>query len=225
MIYYRHSISRTQLLWLLWIAALACTSCKPPVSTAGSAATGYKLFEEGKLAEAIPHLEMALVGTSNAREKSVLQNTIGHCYVHAGDFEKGFDYLDRAIAADPQNPTPYVHKGIAYRMQEKYAESRASYEQALKLAPNHALSYAYLGALDMRENNPEAAIKHLLRAVELNDSIDSFHADLAVAYATAGRFDDAEEAKKKAAARGYSRMADLEAHIEQLRNATEEDKK
>ena len=54
--------------------------------------------------------------------------------------EAAVDYLDRAIAADPQVQY-FISKGSILNLQKKFDEAIATYEQALKVDPTNAAIY------------------------------------------------------------------------------------
>ena len=70
----------------------------------------------------------------------------------------------------------------------------------------------------------ETAIKHLERAIELDDSYPVAHSNLALAYASVGRFDEADQELKKAVLRGYHQPEVIKRRIEELRKISDNSK-
>ena len=77
--------------------------------------------------------------------------------------------------------------------------------------------HSSVGTLAILEGDYGAAIKHLKRAIELDDTLAVPHSNLAVAYASIGRFDDAEAELMKAVQRGYERSQEIRERIDALR--------
>ena len=72
-----------------------------------------------------------------------IQNRINNL-VNNGSMEAAVDYLDRAIAADPQVQY-FISKGSILNLQKKFDEAIATYEQALKVDPTNAAIYENYG--------------------------------------------------------------------------------
>lgn len=181
--------------------------------------TAMRLYEQRTFAEAIPHLENALDKPLVVHTRSEALTMAGNCYNKLNQFEKSLSYHDRAIEEDPKNHQAYVNKGIVYRLMGDYDAAAKLYSKALDLAPDYAELHASLGALAIYQDDYESAINHLERAVELDDTLAVAHSNLAVAYATVGRFDDAEKQLKKAIIRGYHQPEVIRERIERLRSA------
>ena len=93
------------------------------------------------------------------------------------------------------------------------------YQLALKLAPDYAELHASMGALAIYQSDFDTAVTHLEEAVELDDSLPVAHSNLALAYASVGRFDDADAELKKAIIRGYHQPEVIRERIDELRKA------
>ena len=182
-----------------------------------------RLYEQRKFAEAIPHLQNALGKPLGVYTRSEVLTTIGNCYNELEQFEESLEYHDRAIDEDPKNHQAYVNKGVVYRLMGDYDEAEKLYSTALDLAPDYAELHASMGALAIYQDDYKAAVNHLERAVELDDTLAVAHSNLAFAYATVGRFDEADKELKKAVIRGYHQPEVIKERIEQLRNASDHD--
>jgi tetratricopeptide (TPR) repeat protein len=181
--------------------------------------TAMRLYEQRKFAEAIPHLENALDKPLGVHTRSKVLTTIGNCYNELEQFEKSLECHDRAIEEDPKNHQAYVNKGVVCRLMGDYDRAAKLYSKALDLAPDYAELHASMGALAIYQDDYESAVNHLERAVELDDTLAVAHSNLAFAYATVGRFDEADKQLKKAVIRGYHQPEIIKERIEQLRNA------
>lgn len=75
--------------------------------------------------------------------------------LEGGDPEMAILRYDEALAQDPRSPDAWAGKGRAYQQMERYPEALEAYEQALKLAPDHAA--ALQGAEACRRHLEEAS--------------------------------------------------------------------
>jgi tetratricopeptide (TPR) repeat protein len=181
------------------------------------------LYEQRKFAEAIPPLQSALGKPLRVYTRSEVLTTIGNCYNELKQFEESLDYHDRAISEDPKNHQAYVNKGVVYRLMGDYDQAAKLYSKALELAPDYAELHASMGALAIFQGDYQVAVDHLERAVALDDTLAIAHSNLAVAYASVGRFDEADRELKKAVIRGYHQPEVIKKKIEQLRNASDDE--
>ncbi|MEL6488963.1 MAG: tetratricopeptide repeat protein [Cyanobacteria bacterium J06621_3] len=181
---------------------------------------GQRLIESGQFAESIPVLEGALEKNLNLYSESIVLTMIGNSYNELDQFDESLAYHARAIEADPENYKAYVNQGIVYRLIGEYDNAEASYKKALELEPNYAELHASMGALAIFQNKPEEAVEHLERSVELDDSLAVAHSNLALAYAAAGRFDEADASLQQAIVRGYQDADIIKERIDELRSVS-----
>lgn len=180
-------------------------------------AKAMRLYEVRKFQEAIPHLEIALNEPLRGFTRSDVLTTIGVCYYEIDELAKALEYHSRAIEENPNNHQAYVNQGVVYRLMEEFDKAEAAYTKALEIAPNYAELHVSLGALALHQQEHEAAIKHLKRGIELDDSLPVAHSNLALVYATLGRFDEAEHELTKAKERGYHQPEAIQVQIDRLR--------
>ena len=208
-----------------------CIFALPGLIGCGTQATGdsdvdigVRLYKQRKFEDAIPHLKDALDKHLGHYTRSEVLTVIGNCYNELDQFEESLEYHDRAINEDPKNHHAYVNKGAVCRLMGDYEKAAKLYSTALELAPDYAELHASMGALAFHQDDYQAAINHLKRAIELDDTLSVPHSNLALAYAAAGRFDEADEELKKAVTRGYHRPEVIKDRIQQLRNVSDNDK-
>ena len=72
-----------------------------------------------------------------AEDPNYLGNII-NVHLQNKEFDKAFNYIDKAIAAEPGNAQYYVIKGILYENQEKKPEAKEMFLKAVTLDPHSA---------------------------------------------------------------------------------------
>jgi tetratricopeptide (TPR) repeat protein len=178
---------------------------------------GIRLLKQRRFREAIAPLKKGLNKPLEFYSRSNVLTTIGNCYNQLNKFEESLEYHEQAIEEDPNNHKAYVNIGIVYRLMGDYDKAAQSYSKAMELAPDYAELHSSMGVLAMFQDDVNTAIKHFERAIELDDTLAVAHANLSIAYATAHRFEEADEEFKKAVLRGYYQPEVVKERIEQLR--------
>jgi tetratricopeptide (TPR) repeat protein/peroxiredoxin len=133
----------------------------------------------------------------------------GRNYLSYGSvfFQRG--YMDQAEASfrialsdNPSNAEALYGLGSVYLNQQKPAEARESFEQALKLRASYpetlANSWNNLGLLAAREGHTSEAIGHFQKALELNSDHLVALDNLGSAYRQQKRWDDARKTYDRA---------------------------
>ena len=92
-----------------------------------------------------------------------------------------------AAKADPKMPD--VHFGLGYLLwtRRQFAEAGPEFQAELDNNPGHAQALTYLGDVDMRLNQPEAAVPLLQRSLLIDPAIELTYLDLGTIDAQAGR--------------------------------------
>jgi len=178
---------------------------------------GQSLYDQRMFVEAIVHFKRGLAKMRAPGSRSEVLTSIGNCYKELNAFEDALKYHQQAIDADPGNHAAYVNKGIVHRLMGDYDLAARAYAKALELAPDFAELHASMGALAVFQDDIPLAIKHLERATALDDTLAVAHSNLAVAYASAQRFKEADAELKKAVLRGYHQPEAVKARVERLR--------
>ncbi len=78
------------------------------------------------------------------------------CYAQIAD--KGVDYFDKVIEANPQNAEAYRRRGLAYEKEHDTSQAMLDYDKAIQLNPNVALLYWNRGLLFYKNGNCDQAI-------------------------------------------------------------------
>jgi CHAT domain-containing protein len=101
---------------------------------------GNYYLGSGDLQNALEYYQQALSDFESGVAKGGIAyalNNIGTVYVAMGQYEKGIDYIERSrrlkTAAMPKDPGGLTDLGRAYRLQGKYPEALAHYQQSLNI--------------------------------------------------------------------------------------------
>jgi len=155
---------------------------------------GSALFKAGRLNEAVPHLTKAIRISPthfNAR------NNLGMVFMKLGKLNEAIACFDELIKQKQDSPKVYVNLAVTYARQGKYDLAMQNCVKAEQLKPDDAESlnnmawlFATIG--DLSADDANKAIGYARRACKLTAYNDANDLDtLAVAYAAAGKFNDA----------------------------------
>lgn len=109
-------------------------------------------------------------------------------------------FLLSLLAATTLSASPAFDDAVGLYKQRKDAEARAAFEALLKAEPQNADVPYYLGRLDVRAKNTDAAIERFNSAIALDDRNATYYLELGGAYGnkaqSAGLFGKASFASK-----------------------------
>ncbi|HUZ93522.1 MAG TPA: tetratricopeptide repeat protein [Edaphobacter sp.] len=96
-----------------------------------------------------------------------------------------------AIKVSPKEPN--VHFGLGYLLWklDRYEDAAQEFKAELANDPNHVLALAYLGDVEMKLQNPKAALPLLEKVIRIDSKVELAHLDLGILYFDANRQDDA----------------------------------
>jgi len=103
-----------------------------------------------------------------------------------------------AAKTAPREPNVHFGLGFLYWKSHQYDEAKREFENELSLDSGHAQSLAYLGDIEMKRNNPEAALALLGQATKLRDDIRIAYLDLGTILAQQKHYDEAVAALQRA---------------------------
>src|SRR5581483_11520209 len=92
--------------------------------------------------------------------------------------------------------------GYLYWKSHKYDDAKKEFEAELAISPNHAQSLAYLGDIELKQNDLQSAAADLQKCVEQRS-------DLRIAYLDLGEV-RAEQKQYPAAIKAYQRAIELD---------------
>jgi superkiller protein 3 len=98
----------------------------------------------------------------------------------------------RAIELAPENGYYYENIADIYYEVQNFIEAKKMYKEALAINPNNARAHTFLGILQSKDKEHEAAIKSLETAISLDSTNVDIRYNLALEYEVNGRLDDAK---------------------------------
>ena len=67
--------------------------------------------------------------------------------VVVGDYETAVDFIERAVASNPNDPDTWNSRGWMYKYAGQYEEAILSFERAIRLGPLHPLNHNNLAGI------------------------------------------------------------------------------
>lgn len=133
-------------------------------------------FIGGKLDDAQKKYQQALV--YNTQDTSAMYH-LAQVSVQKKDYPKALEYLNDALAIDPNSPAIYNLMGRIYRVQGNEAAAVNSFKKSLSVKPEFTLSYLDLANVYTKRGDRELAIAQLRTAVSIDPSL--YNAKLQIA--------------------------------------------
>jgi len=162
---------------------------------------GIAFFKAGRYNEAVSYLTKAIrISPTNFNAR----NNLGKVYLKQGKLNEAKACFDELIKQKQDSPQGYVNLAIAYYQQGKYDLAMQNCAKAEQLELNNAevfnnIAWIFATVGDLSANDANRAIGYARRACELTAYNDANDMDtLAVAYAAAGKFQDAITTAEKA---------------------------
>ncbi len=140
-----------------------------------------------EVAEAIPHLELALAKDPNFAMALV---NLGYAKVETGHPGEALVPLQRAIDVDPTSGLAWHNMGFALGRLERFAEAEKHYQEALRRNPIRALTWSNLGWVVARQGRErlEEAVAHIEKALSLDVTLALAWRNLALVRLWQGRY-------------------------------------
>jgi len=151
---------------------------------------GALLLEGQKFAEAVPRLEQAYQRAPNPASRDALISA----YLLNHQIDKAVPLLEKGVAEEPSNYDLRMIYAGALRDRKQYPAAAAQFNQAAKIKPAEAKTWADLGGMLYMTGDHEHALDAFARARQLGDS------NPATWYMTAIMLDAAHQLKPALAA-------------------------
>ncbi len=162
---------------------------------------GSALFKAGQYNEAVPYLTRAIkISPTNFNAR----NNLGKVFLKQGKLNEAIACFDELIKQKQDSPKVYVNLAVTYAQQGKYDLAMQNCAKAEQLKPDDAeslnnMAWLFAAIGDLSTNDANKAIGYARRACEQTAYNNADYLDtLAVAYAAAGKFNDAIMTAEKA---------------------------
>jgi tetratricopeptide (TPR) repeat protein len=186
---------------------------------------GVALARLGRLPETVAHFEQAL---RIQPEYAEVHCNLGLVLIQLGKTQEAMEHYEQALRLKPDFAEAHYNLGNVLARSGRIPEAIGHYEQALRDKPDYpeaqnSLAWLMATRAPPEGGDPARAVTLAERACQLtNNRVPESLDTLAVAYAAAGRFDDAIAAAQKAIglarASGQTRMvSEIEPRLELYR--------
>ena len=116
---------------------------------------------------------------------------LGVAYLGMEKVPEAIDTLETARELAPRNPRTLLALAFAHRGIRDNEVTREMLEQVVQVAPAWPHGHAYLGALELMERNPDAAVDCYRRAADCSQETDAFDEQFTALLLSLKRFDEA----------------------------------
>lgn len=107
---------------------------------------------------------------------------LGGMYAAAGKPDKALRLFNRAIEQEPQRSEHFFAKGLLQANQKQYAEAEETIRSGIKVSPDSAVGYYYLGRIGVEARDFDKATTHFEQAVTLNPAFEPAYVALGSVY-------------------------------------------
>lgn len=188
-----------------------------PTDGDGFAHQGIDAYRAREFIQAVDHLKEALKRGVKRYPEHTIYVILGNACEQLDRYADATDAYQQALRLNAQDYQALVGMGIVSRKHGDYDAAENYYRQAETIAPNYAELHASLGALYIFRDEPHKALDSLRRAVDLDESVAVSHANMALALAMVGDFDEADAALRRSIVRGYGKYQIIRDRIDALR--------
>lgn len=204
---------------VLIIITIFFISCRTPDKVNGDdyATRGIEYYHNQDYNQAAVNLEKALELGTDIYAPEYIHTILGNVYSELGDYSKALECHQQSLEINPHTYQAWVNMGIVYRKLEDFDKAESCYLKAMEVNPEYTELYVSLGALYIYKQNPQTAIKYLQEAISLQPDNSIAWANLAIAQALSGDFNQCDFCIDKAREFNYSRIDELELKIEQYK--------
>jgi tetratricopeptide (TPR) repeat protein len=118
-------------------------------------------------------------------------NNYGIGLLDAQQYEQSAQAFEHVAQLRPDYPDAYTNIAIAEFSWQRYDDSRANLEKALKLAPHNARALYYLALVERIQGHPDAAIADLLEVITQFPQSRDAHRELGFSFYQKHKYQEA----------------------------------
>jgi len=153
------------------------------------------LLSQNKEEEAVRYLRVALRGNPSHVASNVL---LGRYLASKGQREQAMRPLELALRVNPNLTDAKLLLANLYAQSRRFSEALALAQELQRADPSAAGPWVLIGALQIAEQNPRAAVDAFEKSVKINANGVPAHRGLGQAYVLLGQNDRAEESYRRA---------------------------
>jgi lipopolysaccharide biosynthesis regulator YciM len=157
---------------ILWTDTLQ----KNPACWLGHNNLGNLLHHEGRIEEAVAHLEEALKLMPDFADAHA---NVANIYFQLGRLDEAQAHYQAALRSDPDFPNAHYNFGLLLSQQGRQAEAIEHFQRALELNPNFPEAHNGLGIAYVRANRIADAIVQFQAALQERPGYDDAQKNLA----------------------------------------------
>ena len=177
------------------------------------------LGQPGQLDEAVTHFKRSLAIDP---EQATVEEGLGTALARQGKVEEATKHFRQAVRIEPEQASAHFNLGAALFNQGNIEEAVKHYRKALELKPDFLDAHLSIADILEHQGKVDEAIYHCRQALRIHPDHPAVLHTLTLAYAAAGRFQEAVETAKRllslAEASGQSQLvADLKRRLELYR--------
>ena len=192
------------------IFSLFLTSCEiQPEFGEKEIAHIVNLYMDGKDVEAKNYIRSSLDKKFTEVDKAKVLEMLAGAYDDLGMRDSAQYFFEQALSIDSNRINSWIGLGAIHRANGHYRDAESCYLQALVIDPSNADLQTSIGVLYLYTEREESALSHLRRAIELDPRYPTAHANLAIALAQVGEYEESEQEFETAISLGYNRSEEL----------------
>jgi tetratricopeptide (TPR) repeat protein len=157
---------------------------------------GWMYYSQQKYDEAAVEISAAIAAMESATdadrtETAHLYDYRGHVYLDQEDYQNAAKDVGQAITLGLHEAAVYDRRAIAFQHLQEYDQSRADYEEAIRLDSKYGLLYSNLGSLldSIYKQNPEQ-VDYFTKAIEVDPYFPYGYSNRANYYRQSGDIGD-----------------------------------
>ncbi|MEM6260951.1 MAG: tetratricopeptide repeat protein [Bacteroidota bacterium] len=176
------------------------------------------LYEDGNYQEARTIILQAFGQSFSRYDESEAYAILGNINNELGYLQEAIDAHQKSLEIHPDRAKYWTNLGVVYRLTAQYDKAESCYLKAMELDPDYAPIYTSLGALHLTHTNQyEKAVTFLEKSIELDPSSGVTFSNLAIAKASLGDFEAADQLLRTAVLKGYRNAKNARKMIDNLK--------
>ncbi len=133
-------------------------------------------------------------------------STLGIYFVRAGDKERGIEFSEKAMEADPKNPRYWYNTATVYYSAKRYDEAVELYRKVKEHDPERLEARNNLGVVYVDLDRPDLAEREFSGILERDSTYIQCYEPLSYIYFKTGRMEECRRLYRKARELGHDMM-------------------